>query len=56
MVLYFGIHVTSAQGKLGPVTSAHSGDLGPVISAHFFPLGPALQQLILKSIPPIHSI
>ena len=37
----WGIHVTSASGDLGPVTSAHFGDLCPVTSAHFFPLGPA---------------
>ena len=39
------IHVTSASGDLGPVTSAHFGDLGPVTSAHFFSSRPSLLTL-----------
>ena len=38
---FYRIHVTSAHGDLGPVTSVHFGDLGPVTSGHFFSLGPA---------------
>ena len=36
------IHVTSAHGDLGLMTSAHFGDLGPVTSAHFFSCRPSL--------------
>ena len=39
------IHVISASGDLGPVTSAHFGDLGPVTSAHFFSSRPSLLTL-----------